>query len=134
MGMSTQLRIFVLLEREPGLRPIEIAAKLKLRTNQLYQALYRLRQDGRIEGSAHVRWWRRYSVIRGALPPDDGRGHAVASLRALAAGRPAHKTFGPCALAECLNMLPFPMDNKRQKPILDTRVPEVRPEYSEAAD
>jgi hypothetical protein len=74
----------------------------------VYQALQRLEGLGLVYREGERAWYRTYNVVPGALPPNDLRGHAHGSRAVLAKHRKGPTTFGECALAECLNLLPFP--------------------------
>jgi hypothetical protein len=90
-------------------RPRDLSDRLEISRMGVYQALQRLEGMGLVCRSGDKAWWRVYSVAPGAPPPNDLRGHALGSRRALAkrhSSRP--RPASTCALAECWRVAAVP--------------------------
>lgn len=97
-------KVFRIIEAEGPIRPVDIAKRLRCRRMAVYKALGALLDAGCVQRSEGKRWWRTYTVIAGAFPPDDGRGKHPNSRETLTKAN--SDWWRPCLLSE---LLPFPL-------------------------
>lgn len=101
----TSAKVWRYLSENGPTKACHIADAIGCTRMSVYHALARLVADGRAERDGS-QWHRIYFLTPNSTPPNDLRGFALGSRRALAKQWDRRKeSYGECALAKCLGLV-----------------------------
>lgn len=104
-GDLTSGKVWRYLNDNGPTKACHIAEGIRCTRASVYQALGRLMDMGKVERDGS-QWHRIYFLTPGSTPPNDLRGLALGSRRALAKRWDRSKEgFGECALAQCWRLV-----------------------------